>query len=117
MQESCRPGRRQDSPRAGSVPVADLDVVWLWGPGAGLEKLLQALQEDTPLGAAVVHELHRVSPTFVLEQDDGVVVFLLEVPAHRRTDPLRGPVDDFPQLLAAALGEDVGVIVGAADVA
>ena len=37
---------------------------------AGLEQRLEAHQVDAPLGAAVVHELHRFPPAFVREQDD-----------------------------------------------
>jgi hypothetical protein len=45
----------------------------------------------------VVHELHRLAPALVLEQHHGVVVDLVEVPAHVGADPLLGPVDDLPQ--------------------
>ena len=49
-----------------------------------------------PLGAAVVHELHRLFPAPVLEQHDRVVAVLTQVPLDRRPDPLLRPVDDPP---------------------
>src|SRR3954462_11719611 len=80
----------------GSVPVADLDVARLGVAGAGLEERLQAHQEDRPLGAAVVHELAGLLPADVAEQDDGEVVVLLDLPVHRRPDPLGRAVDNSP---------------------
>src|SRR5216684_1903120 len=56
---------------AALVPVVDLDIVWLGRTFPGFEKRLQAHQKDPPLGAAMVHELHRLLPTLVFEEDDG----------------------------------------------
>src|SRR4051812_45230416 len=52
-----------------SMPVADLHVIGAGRSFAGLDQRLQAHQEDRPLRAAVVHELHRFPPTGVLEED------------------------------------------------
>ena len=51
--------------RGASVPIVDLDVVGLGGTLPGLEQGLQAHQENRPLGAAVVHELHWLLPALV----------------------------------------------------
>src|SRR5688572_7328150 len=79
------------------IPVVDLDVVRVGGTLAGLQKRLQAHQKDPPLGAAVVHELHRLLPILVREEDHDVVAFLLELPADLRADPFRGSIDDLPE--------------------
>src|SRR5262245_17100003 len=71
-----------------SMPVADLDVVGRGVALSGFEQLLEAHQVDGPLGAAVVHELHRLTPAFVSEQHDGEAVLLLELEANLRADPL-----------------------------
>src|SRR5205814_8397341 len=74
--------------RRASVPVVDLDVVRVGRALPGLHQRLQTQQENRPLGAAVVHELHRLLPTLVLEEDDGEVTFPLEIEANLRADPL-----------------------------
>lgn len=79
------------------VPLVDLDVVWPGGTFPGFEKRLQAHQKDRPLGAATVHELHRLLPTLMFEEDDGVVVVLFELPTYLCADPFLGPVDHLPQ--------------------
>ncbi len=76
-----------------SVPVADLHVVRAGLAFTRLAERLQAHEEGRPLGAAVVHELRRFPPALVLEQHDGEVVFLLELEADFRADPLGGPLD------------------------
>src|SRR6266542_1408824 len=75
----------------GSGPVADPDVLRVWGAGTGLDQLLQAHQERGPLRAAVGHELDRLAPALVLEQDDRVVALPLQVEADVGADPLPGP--------------------------
>src|SRR6266545_277241 len=80
----------------GSVPVADPDVLRVWGAGTGLDQLLQAHQERGPLRAAVGHELDRLAPALVLEQDDRVVALPLQVEADVGADPLRGAVGHLP---------------------
>src|SRR5215208_8229478 len=87
-------GKAEREPRTigCSVPVADLYVVGGRGALAGLDEGLQAHQEDRPLGAAVVHELHRLLPALVLEQDDGVVALLFEIETDLGPDPFGGPV-------------------------
>src|SRR5208282_1348996 len=49
-----------------------------------------------PEVAAMMHELDRLPPTFVLEEQDGPVAFLSELEADRRAEPFRGPVDHLP---------------------
>lgn len=49
----------------------------------------------------MVHEFHRLLPTLVLEEDDGVVVDLIEAPVHMRGDPFFGSVDHLPQYVPA----------------
>src|SRR5687768_12883049 len=51
-----RDGRHRAVGSTFSVPVVDLDVVWIWGTFPGFHKRLQTHQEKRPLGAAVVHE-------------------------------------------------------------
>src|ERR1700733_7619723 len=82
---------------AALFPVVELDLVWRGGSFPGFEKRLQAQQKDPPLGAAMVHELHRLLPTLVFKEDDGPVAFLPEVPTYFCTDPFFGPVDHLPQ--------------------
>src|SRR6266478_190254 len=64
---------------------------------SGFEKRLQAQQKDRPLGAAMVHELHRLLPTLVFEQDDGPVAFLSEIETYFCADPFLRSVDHLPQ--------------------
>src|SRR6185295_2580517 len=92
------------------MPVADLDVARMWCAGSGLDKLLEAHQERGPLGAAVVHELARLAPTLVREQDDRVVVLPLQAEADVGADPLRRAVGHLPfDELVRALGEHLHV--------
>src|SRR4029077_5096879 len=44
----------------------------------------------------MMHELHRLLPTLVLEQDDGPVAFLFELEAYLGADPFFGTVDLLP---------------------
>jgi hypothetical protein len=77
-----------------------LSILRSFGQGApfsGLDERLQAQQERTPLGAAMVHELHRLLPALVLEQDDGPLTFLFEIKTYFCADPFLGPVDHLPQ--------------------
>src|SRR4051794_13191361 len=92
---------RRDTPTLGrgtdsSVPVADLHVPRCGRALPCLHQRLQAHQERAPLGAAVVHELHRLAPAGVREQHDRVVAVLPELPVDRRADPLRRPVHHLP---------------------
>ena len=73
------------------------------GTLAGFEQGLQAQQKDRPLGAAMVHELHRLLPTLVFEQDDGPFAFLFEVEADFCADPFLGPFDHLPEHALAGL--------------
>ena len=66
-------------------PAVKLDLVWPGRAFAGFAERLEAQQKDRPLGAAVVHELHRLLPACVLEKDDDPVVVLLEVEARLRS--------------------------------
>jgi len=45
----------------------------------------------------MVHELHRLSPALVFEENDGIVAFLLEIETDGRTDPFFRSFDDFPK--------------------
>src|SRR6266545_895892 len=83
--------------RNGLFPAVELDIVWGRGAFAGLEKRFQAQQKDAPLGAAMVHELHRFLPTLVFEQDDGPVAFLSEIKTYFCASPFLGSVDHLPQ--------------------
>jgi hypothetical protein len=44
----------------------------------------------------MMHELHRFSPTLMLEENDGVGVFLFKLPAHLRADSFLRPVHYLP---------------------
>src|SRR5690606_9540012 len=81
----------------GSVPIADLRIVRARLTLAGLTKRFQAHQEDRPLGAAVVHELHGLLPSFVLEEHDREIALLLEIEADSSADPFVRTVDDLPR--------------------
>src|SRR5262245_41709145 len=80
----------------GSVPVADLHVAGVGGALPGLEELLEAHEVRAPLGAAVVHELDRLTPALVLEEHDRVLVLLVEIPLHAGADPFLRSVHDVP---------------------
>src|SRR5262245_15320831 len=79
-----------------SVPVADPGVVRVRLALARLAERFQAHQEDRPLGAAVVHELHGLLPALVPEQHDGEIVFPLEFEVDLGADPLGGAVHYLP---------------------
>ena len=68
------------------MPVADLHVVRAGRALARLDQRLQAHQEAAPLRAAVVHELDRLLPAFVLEQHGRELSAGLEIEAHLRAD-------------------------------
>ena len=51
----------------------------------------------------MVHELHRLLPTLVFEQDDGPFAFLFEVEADFCADPFLGPFDHLPEHALAGL--------------
>src|ERR1700687_3067105 len=76
--------------------VVDLGILWPSGTFPGFDKRFQAHQKDPPLAAAMVHELHRLLPTLVFEEDDGVVAILFELPTYFCADPFSGPVDHLP---------------------
>jgi hypothetical protein len=56
------------------VADVDLQVVGRRATCSGLHQLSQAQEEDGPLGAAVVHEFHRLCPTGVREEHEGLRV-------------------------------------------
>jgi len=69
-----------------------LHVVRVRSPLAPLDPAAQAEQEGGPLGAAVVHELDRVAPAGVGEEDEGLVLLLQRrkvrsVPIHSLGPP------------------------------
>src|ERR1700677_3711771 len=78
-------------------PAVQFDFVWPGRAFAGFKKRLQTQQEDRPLCAAMVHELARLLPTLVFEQDDGPIPSLSELETDLRADPFFGPVDPLPQ--------------------
>src|ERR1700678_914323 len=86
-----------------SVPVADPDVVRARIALPGLHKRLQAHQKDRPLGAAVVHEFHGFIPTLMIEQDDGIIAFLLEIETDLCSDPFCGSFNHLPDHALAGL--------------
>src|ERR1700722_19699465 len=51
-------------------PCVELDLVRPRRTGARFEQRLEAQQKPRPFGAAVMHELHRLLPAVVPEQDD-----------------------------------------------
>jgi hypothetical protein len=55
-----------------------------------------AHQVPRPLGAAVVHELHRLRPALMFEHDDRVVTVPTQFPSHGRPDPLLRALNDLP---------------------
>src|SRR5688572_4003711 len=71
-----------------SGPVADLDFAWIRGALPGFKQRLHAHQKSCPPRTAVVHEFHRLLPTFVFEQNDGVAIGLTELPVDMSGDPL-----------------------------
>src|SRR5437016_5145957 len=93
------------SPLAGAAlfPAIELDLVRRRGSLPGFEQRLQAQQKDRPLGAAMVHEFHRLLPALVLEEDDGPVAFLSEIETNLCADPFLRPVDDLPHHALAGL--------------
>src|SRR5271170_6743322 len=84
-------------------PAVELDFVWPGRAFAGFEERLEAQQEDSPFGAAVVHEFHRLLPALVLEEDDGPVAVLFEVEAYLCAEPFFRPVDHLPENPLAGL--------------
>ena len=56
-------------------------------------------RKTTHFGAAVMHELHRLLPTLVFEEDDGPFVSLIELETYLCAQPFLGPVDHLPQQL------------------
>src|ERR1700722_18993713 len=90
--QSSMPARRNVL----SVPIADPDIVGAGIALPGLHQRLQAHQKNRPLGAAVVHEFRRFSPTLMIEQDDGIVVFLFEIETDLCSDPFCGPLNHLP---------------------
>src|SRR5205807_830154 len=78
-------------------PTVQLDLVRRGGTFACLQKRFEAEQEDSPLRAAVVHELHRLLPICVLEKDDGPVVVLFNVEAYFCPEPLFGSIHHLPE--------------------
>src|SRR5688572_7753891 len=80
-----------------SGPVADLDFAWIRGALPGFKQRLHAHQKSCPPRTAVVHEFHRLLPTFVFEQDDGVAIGLTELPVDMSGDPLLRSVHHLPQ--------------------
>src|SRR5262245_47634837 len=70
--ESCIALQRDSDhrPACSSVPVVDLDVVRVRGSFPSFDQRLQTQEEYRPLGAAVVHELHRFFPPLVREEHD-----------------------------------------------
>ena len=60
------------------MPVADNDVIGSGPSLPGLHQVLEAHQEDCPLGAAVGGELHLFLPSAVGEVDHRVVARLGE---------------------------------------
>src|SRR6266478_2179366 len=95
--------RSNASRRAALFPAVELDIVWMGRAFSGFEKRLQAQQKDRPLGAAVVHELHRLLPTLLFEEDDGPVAFLPEIPTYLCANPFCGSVDHLPQHVLGGL--------------
>src|SRR6266853_3704403 len=95
--------RSNASRRAALFPAVELDIVWMGRAFSGFEKRLQAQQKDRPLGAAVVHELHRLLPTLLFEEDDGPVAFLPEIPTYFCTNPFCGSVGYLPQHVLGGL--------------
>jgi hypothetical protein len=78
-------------------PAIEFDLVW---PGATFpcfEKRFEAEQEDRPLRAAMVHELHWLLPVCVLEKEDGPIVILFDVEAYFCPEPLFRSVNHPPE--------------------
>src|SRR4030095_10356166 len=99
MRSSLAHSSRQRSFVGGASvrPVAaDMGVVRVGGTFPGFHKRLQAHQINRPLGAAMVHEFHRLLPTLVFEEDDGMVACLLEIKVYPGADPFLRPVDHLP---------------------
>src|SRR5271165_3900574 len=78
-------------------PAVELDLVRPGRAFPGFEERLQAQQKHAPFGAAMVHELHRLLPAFVLEKNDGPVAFLFEIETYFCADPFFGPIDHLPE--------------------
>src|SRR5258708_28112687 len=74
----------------------DLDVVRVRATLGALDPVLQAHQENSPVGAAVVHELDRLSPACVAEEHKGLVRFLSQAKGELGADPLVGAAGAAP---------------------
>jgi hypothetical protein len=84
--------------RCGLVPfVGYVDIVWIGRAFPGFDKRFYAHQKERPLGAAMVHELNRLLPALVFEEDNGEVLILREREAYLCADPFLGPAYHFPQ--------------------
>src|SRR5665213_1844520 len=81
---------------ASSVAGMNLDVVRMGPPLAVLHPAAQAQQEGCPLGAAVMHELDRITPAGVREEHECVIFLLDQAERQIGADPLVRPGDALP---------------------
>jgi hypothetical protein len=51
----------------------------------------------------MMHELHRLLPALMFEEDAGPVAVLLEIKAYFGADPFLGTIDDLPQHAAGRM--------------
>src|SRR3989442_6536399 len=76
--------------------AADLCVVGKSGEGTAFEPASQADQDRGPLGAAVVHELDRLPPVRVREQQHCLSAAAFQIEGDGCADPFPGAVDASP---------------------
>ncbi len=84
-------------------PTVELDLVWPGRAFAGFEQRLEAQQKDRPFGAAVVHELHRLLPALMFEENNGPVTVLCQIEADLGAEPFFRAVNHLPQNALAGL--------------
>src|SRR5688572_6965530 len=73
------------------VPVVDLEVIRRWFTATCFDQLPETQHEGRPLHAAMGHELDRLAPAPVAEEQDGVIAVLVEIEGRVGSDPLLGP--------------------------
>src|SRR6266511_5477588 len=79
------------------APAAtDLRVVGKGGERTAFEPASEADQDCRPLGAAVVHELDRLPPVRVREQQHCLSASAFQIEGDGRANPFRGAVDASP---------------------
>ncbi len=100
----CQDLSCHEAPRSSLVvPQFQLSILMSFGSGAPFPVSTSDFRLIRKTAHLVVHELHRLLPTLVLEEHDGEVALLLEIETHLRSDPLFGPLDHLPEHALAGI--------------